>query len=114
MISDTPVIEFVLFKQPDESYTAWVSGLNGRVDWELFEEFKFSMTEEPYIFHPEIKPILAKYDHERDGAITIIAELSKVDHEEQYGTGEGEINRLPAFYDITNCKVTKFEPLTLR
>jgi hypothetical protein len=113
MLSEVPYVELAIFKQDDYTYTSWIDGINGRVDWELFEEFRIGWIEEPCISHPDIKPIINQYDHERDGAITIIAQLVKVDLEAQYGTGEGDVMKLPAYYTITDCKVTKFERLTL-
>lgn len=113
-MNDTPIVEITIFKHDEDSYQFWVDGLNGRVDWDLFDSFRNEMVEEGYYSHPEVKPIIQNYEHGKDGAITFTAELVKIDMEAQHGTGEGEIHTLPGYYTITNCSVKGFEPLTIR
>ncbi|MCI3922422.1 hypothetical protein MO973_19505 [Paenibacillus sp. TRM 82003] len=115
--SEELYIRFDIFKHAfsdGEYYTAWIHGVNGTIsNWDAFEELRLLISEDGYSTHPNVKPILMKYDHERDGAITMLAKLELIKEERQLGTGEGDVIALPEYYDIVECEELSFERLTV-
>lgn len=105
MISNTPEVEINVYCDgPDRSY--FVSGVNGRFDRILFEQFEVELEEESA--HREIEELVTGLgmDH---GHVTILAELIEVELEIQEGTGYGFMHKLQGYYYISKMEVTSYK-----
>lgn len=104
MVSDIPEIEINIFINGQEK-EYFINGYNGRFDWKLIQEFEKDIDEDT----PDSLIKIVDQTGIDYGICTVLAQLSKVDPEIQYGTGYGDILTLPGYYHIERVEIISYD-----